>query len=510
LQGVGAPQTIDQRDLYGPSVRWYCEPGAPAAGGAPWWRDLARDAWGRSLGERPGPVHLNLAFREPLVGTPGELPAARPPMDPVVAGARWGLTDERLAALIAAVAGRRGVLVAGARAARSAEDAAAVHELALHLGWPVLADPTSGCRLDRRSTVTMADGLLRHATFADAHRPEVVIRLGGLSSSKVLLSWLARSGAFQLGVDRFGACPDPDRVLADRAPVDVATFCRQLVAACPPGDPRMPRRDDRPQGSADSRTAPRADGSTDDPASGPTDGPAGGPTDGPAGSWADSWARAESVARRAIERRLGAHAEATEPAVAVDVMSLLSDDGILVASSSMPIRDLEWYAPPRDHVTVLANRGANGIDGVVSTAVGAASGGAPTALLIGDVAFLHDSNGLLGVMQRGVNLTVVVVDNDGGGIFSFLPQRDQLDTARFEQLFGTPHGVDITALAAAHGVPSERVATRTGVQAALAGALTRGGPRVVVVDTDRDANVAVHRELHSAIAAAWDELSAQR
>jgi 2-succinyl-5-enolpyruvyl-6-hydroxy-3-cyclohexene-1-carboxylate synthase len=423
-------------------------------------------------------VHLNLAFREPLVGTPGELPAARPPMDPIVAGARWGLTDERLAALIAAVAGRRGVLVAGARAARSAEDAAAVHELALHLGWPVLADPTSGCRLDRRSTVTTADGLLRHPPFADAHRPEVVIRLGGLSSSKVLLSWLARSGAFQLGVDRFGACPDPDRVLADRAPVDVATFCRQLVAACPPGDPLMPRSDDLP--------------------------------DGPEGSWADSWAGAESVARRAIERRLGAHAEATEPAVAVDVMSLLSDDGILVASSSMPIRDLEWYAPPRDHVTVLANRGANGIDGVVSTAVGAASGGAPTALLIGDVAFLHDSNGLLGVMQRGVNLTIVVIDNDGGGIFSFLPQRDQLDAARFEQLFGTPHGVDITALAAAHGVPSERVATRTGVQAALAGALTRGGPRVVVVDTDRDANVAVHQELHTAIAAAWDEVSAQR
>jgi 2-succinyl-5-enolpyruvyl-6-hydroxy-3-cyclohexene-1-carboxylate synthase len=176
----------------------------------------------------------------------------------------------------------------------------------------------------------------------------------------------------------------------------------------------------------------------------------------------------------------------------------------------MPVRDLEWYAAPRDGVDVLSNRGANGIDGVVSTAVGAALTGAPTALLIGDVAFLHDSNGLLGIMRRDVNLTVVVIDNDGGGIFSFLPQRGQLDAARFEQLFGTPHGVDITALAAAHGVPSERVATRTGVQAALAGALTRGGPRVVVVDTDRDANVAVHAELHAAIAAAWDESSPQR
>jgi 2-succinyl-5-enolpyruvyl-6-hydroxy-3-cyclohexene-1-carboxylate synthase len=475
LQGVGAPQTIDQRDLYGTSVRWYCEPGAPAAGGAPWWRDLARDAWSRSQGERPGPVHLNLAFREPLVGVAGELPPTRAPMEPLVSGARWGLTDERLAALVATVAGRRGVLVAGARAARTADDAAAVHRLAAHLGWPVLADPLSGCRLELDSTITTADGLLRHDAFAESHRPEVAIRLGGLSTSKALLGWLARSGAFQLGVDRFGASPDPDRVLADHAPVDIATFCRQLVAACPAAEPRMPEGH---EGSSD--------------------------------RWAGSWTAAERAARRAIERRLGSHAEATEPAVAVDVMTLLSDDGILVASSSMPIRDLEWYAPARDHVTVLANRGANGIDGVVSTAVGAASGGAPTALLIGDVAFLHDANGLLGVMQRGVNLTVVVLDNDGGGIFSFLPQRDQLEADRFEQLFGTPHGVDLTAIAAAHGVPCERVATRTGVQAALAGALTRGGPRVVVVDTDRDANVAVHAELHAAIAAACDDLVMRR
>jgi 2-succinyl-5-enolpyruvyl-6-hydroxy-3-cyclohexene-1-carboxylate synthase len=156
-------------------------------------------------------------------------------------------------------------------------------------------------------------------------------------------------------------------------------------------------------------------------------------------------------------------------------------------------------------VRVLANRGANGIDGVVSTAVGVAlAGGGPTGLLVGDLAFLHDTNGLLGLPGRGVDLVTVVLDNDGGGIFSFLPQARAVPLERFEQLFGTPHGVDLVAVAEAHGVPAERVATRAGLQAAVAGALTRGGPRVVVVDTDRDANVAVHGELNAAVGQALE------
>jgi 2-succinyl-5-enolpyruvyl-6-hydroxy-3-cyclohexene-1-carboxylate synthase len=122
----------------------------------------------------------------------------------------------------------------------------------------------------------------------------------------------------------------------------------------------------------------------------------------------------------------------------------------------MPVRDVEWYAAPRRSVRVHANRGANGIDGVVSTAVGvAAASGSPTALLVGDVAFLHDVNGLLGAHDRGADLLVVVVDNDGGGIFSFLPQASEVDAERFEQLYGTPHGLDLVAVARAHGVPAE-------------------------------------------------------
>ncbi len=465
LHGVGAPQTIDQRDLYGASVRWFCEPGAPVAGGSPWWRDLARDAWIRAVGERPGPVHLNLAFRAPLLGTPGDLPPERDPLRVQRPGARWGVPDEQLAGLALSLAGRVGLVVAGERAARDAQDAVAVHRLAAHLGWPVLADGPSGCRREVPGTITMFDPLLGHEPFADAHRPEVVLRVGGLLASTRLNTWLAASSALQIGLDPYGCCPDPDRVLAHAVTADVATFAHQIRSTVDVGAPA---------------------------------------------AWRAGWIEADRAASDAVGRVISGHPEATEPGVAIDVASLLSDGGILVVSSSMPVRDLEWFAPARDGMEVLANRGANGIDGVVSTAVGAALTGAPTALLIGDVAFLHDTNGLLGLMARHVNLVLVVLDNDGGGIFSFLPQREQLSDARFEQLFGTPHGVDLSALAAAHGVPAERVETRTGFQAALAGALTRGGPRVVVVPTDRSDNVALHDQLNRAVGDAWDQLVARR
>jgi 2-succinyl-5-enolpyruvyl-6-hydroxy-3-cyclohexene-1-carboxylate synthase len=169
----------------------------------------------------------------------------------------------------------------------------------------------------------------------------------------------------------------------------------------------------------------------------------------------------------------------------------------------MPVRDVERYAGPRTGLAVAANRGANGIDGVVSTALGVALGsGAPTALLIGDLAFLHDSNGLLGAAGRAADLTIVVVDNDGGGIFSFLPQARALPGERFETLFGTPHGLDLVALAAGYGVDARRLDPGEDVGGALGEAVAKGGLRVLVVATDRAANVEAHRRVDEAVAAA--------
>lgn len=457
LQGVGAPQTIDQRNLYGSAVRWYCEPGPPAADGSPWWRELARDAWTRTSGTRPGPVHLDLAFREPLLGTAGALPPEVEPLAVPPPGARWGVLDEELGALAVAMSARRGVVVAGARTALDSDEAAAVLAMAERLGWPVLADAPSGCRRDHHAVVTTADQILRDPEVAAALRPEVVLRLGGLHASRVLDGWLARSGAFQFGVDRFGLVPDPARVLTRALPADPIQVCRQLTAG------------------------------TASPA----------PTE-----WTDAWRAAESAARGALDELLGAGGAVSEPVAAIEALAAVPDGGVLVASSSMPVRDLEWFAPARGDVTVVSNRGANGIDGVTSTAVGIALTWVPTVLLVGDIAFLHDSNALIGLRSRGVNLTIVVVDNDGGGIFSFLPQADALADERFEQLFGTPHGTDVAAVAEAFGVPAERVTSRAGLQAALSGASMRGGPRVVVVRSDRRTNVVEHQRLGAAVRSA--------
>ncbi len=205
----------------------------------------------------------------------------------------------------------------------------------------------------------------------------------------------------------------------------------------------------------------------------------------------------------AIAGRLTAHPEPTEPGTARDVVAALPDGSALVVGSSMPIRDVEWYASPRAGLDMYANRGANGIDGVVSTAVGVALGRrAPTAVLVGDIAFLHDSNALIGIRDRGVDLVIVVVDNDGGGIFSFLPQATALPAPRFEQLFGTPHGVKAEEVAAAHGLASLTIEDPSALPVAIRSLVETGGVWLVVVRTDRAGNVKVHDELNDAVAAA--------
>jgi 2-succinyl-5-enolpyruvyl-6-hydroxy-3-cyclohexene-1-carboxylate synthase len=450
LRDVSAPQTIDQDHLYGRAVRWYCDPGVPDTGAATTWRSVAARAVADASGPRPGPVHLNLPFRDPLVGEPGELPPGRPDQWPwhVTTSGPTLLAAGELDALVPLLDTQRGVIVAGA----GAGDPLAVHWLAGSAGWPVLADPRSGCRVPEPTTVGAFDAVLRHGGFAADHTPAVVLRLGQPPASKVLNQWLASSGARQVQVGASPAWVDPEHSAAVRVVADPTEVCTALEK--------------------------RLTGSTGTP-------------------WLARWQHAEAKAQVAIDSVLAGHPEPTEPAVARDLLAALARGTTLVASSSMPIRDLEWYGAPRDGVRVLANRGANGIDGVVSTAVGVALGtGSPTALLIGDVALLHDGNGLLGVAGREVDLTIVVVDNDGGGIFSFLPQAAALPAARFEQLFGTPHGVDPAALAAVHGIPT------TGWDE-LGAALAAGrGARLVHVRTDRAANVAVHDEINQAVVAA--------
>lgn len=464
LHGVGAPQTVDQTRLYGTSVRWFAQPGVADAASSSTWRSLGARAVAETLGPPAGPVHLDLAFRDPLVAPPAPLPEARAGGRPwhSVASAPTAPTPGDIEAVADLLDVGRGVIVAGAGVA--GDDIEAVAALAAARSWPVLADPSSGCRTPAKPTVAAFDALLRHEVFASEHRPEAVLRLGAPPASKVLSQWLADSGAHQVLIDPDGAWIDPERTATMVVRGDPGSWCRALV--------------ERVEGAeAGRRPAERG--------------------------WSASWAAAEASAQRTIDTVLGRHPEVTEPGVARTLAAALAPGTTLVVSSSMPVRDLEWYARPREGLAVLANRGANGIDGVVSTAVGVALATAGRcALLIGDLAFLHDANGLLGLVGRKIELTIVVVDNRGGGIFSFLPPATALAPARFEMLFGTPHDVDLAALARLHGLAATTVDDAGALGSALEEAAAAGGVGVVVVSTDRAANVDVHDEIHAEVAAA--------
>ncbi|HEX5588199.1 MAG TPA: thiamine pyrophosphate-dependent enzyme, partial [Acidimicrobiia bacterium] len=209
----------------------------------------------------------------------------------------------------------------------------------------------------------------------------------------------------------------------------------------------------------------------------------------------------DSVARTTIDDLLDGWDEPFEGRIARDVVAAVPTDGSLVVASSMPVRDVESFAAPREGITVHANRGVNGIDGFVSTALGVAGATeGPTVALLGDLCFLHDANGLLGVADRGLDATFVVVDNHGGGIFSFLPQADAPE--HFETLFGTPQRVDVAALARVHGVDVTQVTRAGEIAPAVEAAIEAGGVRMVHVRTDRAANVTRHREVWSAVHAA--------
>lgn len=440
LRDVGAPQTIDQTRLFGPAVRWFHDPGVPASEASASWRALARATLERSVASTPGPVHLNLPFREPLVGAAGDLPA--PALGPVVRPA----PALRLGTLAMTMQRESGIIVAG----RGVDDPAAVGALSAATGWPVFADPRSRCRgLD--GSVAAFDALLRHEGVADHLRPDVVLHLGEPPASKVLAQWLASlAGAVQVRVDPWGRIIDPSHTITHRVVAAVGEFCRRLAG----------------------ETAAPVDR-----------------------SWSDRWLALGRLAESTLDT-VTCGPVLTEAAVA---RRLTARAGELVVASSMPIRDVEWYGVAEQAARVWCNRGANGIDGTVATAIGvAATTGATTHVLVGDVALVHDSSSLVALAQRGFDIRIVVVDNDGGGIFSFLPQADRLDRERFEMLFGTPHGTDLMALATAHHLPTATVSTI----AELDEWLDRPGPWLVRVPSERTANTVEHRRLNDAVVAA--------
>jgi 2-succinyl-5-enolpyruvyl-6-hydroxy-3-cyclohexene-1-carboxylate synthase len=456
LRDAGAGQTVDQVKLYGAAVRWFHEANVPddRPGVGAEWRALASRAVAEALGPPAGPVHLDLPFREPLVPTGAPLVDApgRPDDRPWTAHAPGvrAPSVEMFDALAHLVADRpRGLVVAGWGAGARP---ATVLRFAEAAGWPVLADPLSNLRAP--GTVTAYDPLLRDPGFAGAHRPHVVLRIGAPSTNKVTVQWLDPH-VDQVVVDPHGAWLDPLHAASGRMVADAELLLGALADA--------------------------VDVMVDD-------------------EWVERWRAADTAACAAIDALVDGWTQPFEGRIARDVVAAVPEGAALVVASSMPVRDVESFAPARDGVTFHANRGVNGIDGFVSTALGIAAAvddGAPTVALVGDLCFLHDTNGLLGAAQRDVDATFVVVDNGGGGIFSFLPQADLSD--HFERLFGTPQAVDVAALAAAHGLPVTEVDAADAFVPALTDTVAAGGVRIVRVRTDRADNVARHREVWAAV-----------
>jgi 2-succinyl-5-enolpyruvyl-6-hydroxy-3-cyclohexene-1-carboxylate synthase len=416
----------------------------------------AAEAW------RPpaGPVHLNFAFREPLLPEPGALlpPSPAPATEAHVAPEplRPPLRAiERLAAMSRGL--RRGLIVCGPDDAR-AGFADRVAKLAEITGYPVLADPASQVRYGHGPGARILgayDTFLRSATFADRHRPEIVIQFGAALTSKTFHAYMARHPeTTHVIVDPAGAWRSPARRAREVVAADPEEVAAALAEAL--------------KASAD-----------------------------PLPSWREAFEGAERTARTVLSRHLENTDTLAEGKVFPALLDILPETGTLYVGNSMPIRDLDTFAPthPR-RFRVLANRGASGIDGIVSSALGAsAASDGPLLLVTGDLSFHHDLNALHMARGERVGATIVVIHNDGGGIFNFLPAARH---AAFERYFGTPHGLDFAPASAMYGIPFSRPRTWDELTSRANASLRSRATEVIEIRTDREENRAWHQAL-------WDE-----
>ena len=467
LRGIGAGQAIDQLKLFGSSVRWFCEVGTHEADddGLLHYRATACRAFAAARGEpRPGPVHLNFPFREPLAPLPeAEAVTATDPLalegrgqrpltavTPIDMEPSQFLLDE-VASHIAEA--NIGVIVAGRQLDPELREPLA--DLARVAGFPILAEPTSQLRCgphDRSHVVTAYDLLLRDERFRGTASPDLVLRFGEIPTSKPLRSWLAESGADQIVVDPLGDWNEPTRRAAALLRADPTELAAGWAARL-----------------GEERPAPAM------------------------------WLQAEGAAREAVKVELEGLDTPTEPGLQLALGAAYTDGELVYTASSMPIRDQEAFLPSTDaDATFLCNRGANGIDGLISSGIGAAAAtGKLTTIVSGDLGLLHDVGSIAALRDVSTSVRIVVIDNDGGGIFHFLPQQEALENAEFEALLGTPRGISVAKAAELFDLPHHRLESLDQLASALA-----AGTGLIEVKTDRQTNAALHRRLADRVSAA--------
>ena len=448
LQDVGANQAIDQRHLYGSAARWFFDPGVPVdlPNAARLWRRLAARAVAESAA---GPVHLNLPFREPLVPPPGQIPVDQPSPAQSVSAGRLLPSQGQVASLASALQrAQRPLVIAGAM-----RDGDRLAPALQRLGVPLLAEPTSQLRRsDSGPAVESYEALLR-AGWSLQHGPDLVVRVGASPTSRVLNRWLAAAAAPTFLIDPDHAWRDEDHVATNVLACDPQPLLEALPVV------------DRAQ-------------------------------------WREQWVSAGKRATAAIAATL-VSTPLHEGHVVRALSSRLPDNGQVFIGSSMPIRAADSFWPlVRTQQRFFANRGSSGIDGLVSSGLGVATGRdpAPTVLLLGDLSLYHDMNGLWALQRHGIRATLVVCDNNGGGIFNFLPQAEHQDV--FEEIFATPLGLDLSQVARLYGLVYSPVSDRSGLEPAIADAIAAPTPTMVVVRFKREDSVSGHRLCWEAAASA--------
>ncbi|GAB4327673.1 MAG: 2-succinyl-5-enolpyruvyl-6-hydroxy-3-cyclohexene-1-carboxylic-acid synthase [Candidatus Zixiibacteriota bacterium] len=460
LHGCGAPQTIDQQSLYGGYAKYSVTLAAPD-GAFPArpseWADAAESAFHEAVRWPAGPVHLNVPFHEPLLPDPDAIAPFDPPepsaaVAPYPAGhderhsriahprPDWDLVEE-LAKQIAGA--ERCLLVAGPIDDPCVES---LSQLSATTGFPLITDIASQLRCSQYSggfLISGADLLVRNEAFCNRVSPDLVVRFGGLPTSKAFNLWLGRQ------------TPRAHVIVADGRPIaDPFRQSTHQIAGRP--DTVAKRLVERFSGVGSSQT-----------------------------DYASVWSAAEHRLREILHKQFEDEQTLFDGAVVADVFARAPSDSLIMLGNSLPIRLADTYAAHRSaNVRVIFNRGANGIDGVVSTAMGAAAASRRrVVLIIGDVSFMHDYGGLYPLLQRDLNLTVVLLNNDGGGIFSFLPLAQH--NAIFESLIAMPHGRTFGSLAQFIGIRYELAATPGQFSGAFQDSLEHAGAMLIEVRTNR-------------------------
>ena len=468
----GAGQTIDQLGLFGRHVRWFAEVATPDAGAVSfrYARSLAARAVAEAVTRTPGPVHLNFPFREPLhPEASGEgldeemLAGAQPRLEvtgPDVAPSAAQVSVLRELARECA----RGVIVCGPVDGPPGL-AEAVTALGRAAGWPVLAESTSqlrcGPHAERGPVLASAELLLANANFAAGHAPEVVLQIGATPTGRSYRRWLETQHPREL------VLVDPDARWSDPSHRATHVLQAEPTALC-----SAVTRD------LEARPVRRSEG-----------------------AWLRSFCAADRLAGEAVARTLRDASGLFEPRVVREIAAALPAGALLYTSNSMPVRELDAFLPrSREALRVLSNRGANGIDGMASSALGAAAANvAPVLLLTGDLAFLHDLGGLAALRRHRLRAIFVVLNNDGGGIFSKLPIAAWGESVAFEAHFRSPHGLDLRLAAELFGAAFARVTDADALRASLRDALGRDRASVIEVPLDPDASLAHHRSIEAAV-----------